>query len=673
MPPSPFGANILRSRFNSSYRPLIRSIHSFASRKPILIDTSERMVYPMSVTFLGTSSGGGPTQNRNCSSLVCDFFEGNNLWMVDCAEGTTRQFVLQPQRSNVPRVRISQITKLFVTHMHADHIMGIPTLLRNILRAPRIDAPPPPSNAIENRKAPAIHIYGPCGLRSFIRQNLKMTFTRSDDTYVVHELLKSDDPITPCNPPPDEHDQDSGSSYKDWDILHCSETPGNDILADTQGLWCDIASHIYSRRATQFSVHAGPILHREPCIGYVFDETTSPRRKVVVLGDTYDPSSIIPLCENPSPTLLIHEATDSTISAANDLHGKLSKRSIEDVMKTTLARGHSTPMMAGEFAKRVNAQKLVLNHIGSRFPAPTVGDNRRGFTHNLLDDLEEKATRAWDPSSGDQAIVALDFMRVLVPEPRLIKEISTPDTMEVSATSSVSVSTSYLPPSLPQKPPPQTNTFVSARQPVGTGNFPQHNNMQPPTTWNNQNGPLAVNPGFQQSVPLGNIPSPTLPFQATGQPGYYGPLPGFDPIQQAQSFLAFAQMQQMMQMAAAAGANAVHGTGIGMSMGMGIGMGVGIEMEMGMPGVVGPYGLTPMGGGMPIPMPVDAAIATVTALAEALEAPRDQPRVDATGDLEGLERDPVIARSMAAANIKYENDSSSEHAENQRKLEGNQE
>jgi len=110
-----------------------------------------------------------------------------------------------------------------------------------------------------------------------------------------------------------------------------------------------------------------PQCFTEPCIGYVFDEITSPRHKIVVLGDTYDPSPLIPLCEDPSPTLLIHEATDSTISPERDRNGKLSKRTIEVIMKTTLARGHSTPVMAGEFARRVDAQALVLNHIGSRY------------------------------------------------------------------------------------------------------------------------------------------------------------------------------------------------------------------------------------------------------------------------------------------------------------------
>lgn len=157
--------------------------------------------------------------------------------------------------------------------------MGIPTLLRNTLGAPRIDSPPPPSNAINHRKAvcstlaiaasahfplqqPIIQIYGPSGLRSFIRQNLKMTFTRSEKTYVVHELLRNDDLVTPCNPPLDEHDPTSGSSFRDVDILHCNEVPGRDIRADDQGLWRDIAPETHSGRATPFHIHAGPILHR---------------------------------------------------------------------------------------------------------------------------------------------------------------------------------------------------------------------------------------------------------------------------------------------------------------------------------------------------------------------------------------------------------------------------
>ena len=90
----------------------------------------------MIVTFLGTASGGGPSDSRNCSSLVCDILADKSLWsepysfnqhstisyqdiVVDCAEGTTRQFQLQPI-SNKPHLHLDRITKIFVTHMHGN-------------------------------------------------------------------------------------------------------------------------------------------------------------------------------------------------------------------------------------------------------------------------------------------------------------------------------------------------------------------------------------------------------------------------------------------------------------------------------------------------------------------------------------------------------------------------
>ena len=70
--------------------------------------------------------------------------------MVDCAEGTLRQFALQPYGKSY--LKSNKITKLFITHMHgtlseaqlfrlsfvfqADHVMGIVPLLRNLLYPP---------------------------------------------------------------------------------------------------------------------------------------------------------------------------------------------------------------------------------------------------------------------------------------------------------------------------------------------------------------------------------------------------------------------------------------------------------------------------------------------------------------------------------------------------------
>lgn len=101
----------------------------------------------------------------------------------------------------------------------------------------------------------------------------------------------------------------------------------------------------------------------DPCIGYIIREPDFPHRKLAFLGDTYDASAIAPLLQFPSPSLLVHEATDACIPTSVDPQ---ARRKGEEVQEKVLARGHSTPTMAGDFARRVGAERLVLNHIGSR-------------------------------------------------------------------------------------------------------------------------------------------------------------------------------------------------------------------------------------------------------------------------------------------------------------------
>ncbi|KAG6829665.1 hypothetical protein H0H92_003908 [Tricholoma furcatifolium] len=360
------------------------------------------------VTFLGTSSGGGPTESRNCSSLICEVTKNKSLWsapqgfllallypsLVDCAEGTTRQFALQDRMQMA--LKASNVSKIFFTHMHADHIMGVVPFLRYILYPPPIDA----SDAPRITRPPIVEIYGPSGIRNFVRQNMKMTLSKTAHYYVVHELLTKDDPMTPCLP----HDDSINSLYLP-DVMHCNEVVGQDIVCGDDGLWRQFTTSngFYG----DICVDAGPILHRDPCVGYVIREQAGPMRKLVILGDTYDPSAIIPLCLSPSPSLLIHEATDAHIPPHVDYK---SRRSPETVLETALGRGHSIPAMAGIFAKTIGAERLVLNHIGSRFPAPRFeGDHRSA----VMSEIERQATEAW--GSKRRATAAYDYMTVKIP------------------------------------------------------------------------------------------------------------------------------------------------------------------------------------------------------------------------------------------------------------------
>ncbi|KAJ4488240.1 beta-lactamase-like protein [Lentinula aciculospora] len=347
----------------------------------------------MTVTFLGTSSGGGPSTSRNCSSLVADVLGDGSLWMVDCAEGTLRQFHSQPYSPDRSNLRLPQVKKIFITHMHG----RIVPILRNLLFPVPVgqDAAKSLFPYQSSGQHPTIEIYGPAGIRTFIRSILKMTLSRMSDKYVVHELLLPTDSETSCEP----------------EAIHTNEVAGENILCSAEGFWRGVTQGKGSFGPVV--VDAGPITHRDPCIGYVFREAVEPFRKIVILGDTCDPSAMTPLCIDPSPSLLIHEAADAYIPQEID---PKAKRSFDVVKEKALARGHSLPEMAGGFAKTIGAQKLVLNHIGGRFPAPNPSEGYRlkSIRSNVIAEIERQASEVWGMG---MARAAWDFMRVAVPIP----------------------------------------------------------------------------------------------------------------------------------------------------------------------------------------------------------------------------------------------------------------
>ncbi|KZT05689.1 uncharacterized protein LAESUDRAFT_726614 [Laetiporus sulphureus 93-53] len=409
---------------------------------------NRKMSQDITVTFLGTTSGGGPSETRNCSSLVLDPLPDGSLWMVDCAEGTVRQFAQQPWR-DYRKVKIMRVNKIFVTHMHADHTAGLITMLRNVLGIPKPSAPPPPIT-----DPPKVEIFGPRGLRQFIRVQMILTHTHSPTRYVVHELLA---PGEKSSVPSGAESSASAGTGSDDDRLADNEAPGLDIACDAHGYWRAIVEEATpggQRSAGRIVVDAGPIEHRDPCIGYIFREVpnnsyaldTPTPRKIVILGDTYDPSRIIPLIDPPidinvagsgganaveisededTPaaaavpvTLLIHEATDAYIPRSIDPEQRTGRNRTEEIVKMyTIERGHSTPAMAGAFAKRIGAERLVLNHIGARFPAAPQ-PARTGPDHfrvECIREIQRQAQRTWMPTNGERVKAAYDFMRVVLP------------------------------------------------------------------------------------------------------------------------------------------------------------------------------------------------------------------------------------------------------------------
>ena len=75
----------------------------------------------MELYFLGTGAA-VPSKERNVSSLALRFSEKKTLLVFDCGEGTQHQLLHAP-------VKLSQMERIFITHLHGDHLFGLPGLL----------------------------------------------------------------------------------------------------------------------------------------------------------------------------------------------------------------------------------------------------------------------------------------------------------------------------------------------------------------------------------------------------------------------------------------------------------------------------------------------------------------------------------------------------------------
>lgn len=126
--------------------------------------------------FLGTGAG-SPSVRRNPTSVCLRLARSN--WMFDCAEGSLRQLIKSV-------VRVPLTTKFFVSHLHGDHLYGLPGILCT-LDNHNAEYKDPQSKESAPRQ---IDIYGPLGLFTYLNTAFFTSSARLVNLNItVHELV----------------------------------------------------------------------------------------------------------------------------------------------------------------------------------------------------------------------------------------------------------------------------------------------------------------------------------------------------------------------------------------------------------------------------------------------------------------------------------------------------
>jgi ribonuclease Z len=271
----------------------------------------------LKVIFLGTG-GSIPTPQRALSAIAIR--RKAELLLFDCGEGTQRQMIQAG-------VGFHRKTKVFVTHMHGDHILGLPGLLQTM-------------SLLDRTKK--LMIYGPQGIKAFvdaINQTVRFSLTFPVQVSEVESGLVCEEKEYKVYAAPSDH-LDHSLAY----ALVEKPRPGRFNIEKAGELGVP-AGPLWSKLQDGSSIKLpnGRIVKPEMVLG-------PPRsgRKIVYSGDTRQSENVVKLAENAD--LLIHEAT---------FDDELTERAVED--------GHSTPSMAAETAKKAGVKRLFLTHISARY------------------------------------------------------------------------------------------------------------------------------------------------------------------------------------------------------------------------------------------------------------------------------------------------------------------
>ena len=271
------------------------------------------------VVFLGTS-GSVPTLKRSLPSVVLQ--SSREQIMFDCGENVQRQMMHV-------KVSFHRKMKVLITHLHGDHVLGLPGLLQTM--------------ALMDRKEP-VKIYGPLGIKEFLictKETLNFGLTFPVEIFeIASEGVICDEEEYSISTVRTNH---AVESY----AFAFIEKPRPGKFHPKKALAKGVAAgEMWSKlqHGEEIKLPNGTKVKPTEVMGPMRSG-----RKIIYTGDTKPFEEFASFADNAD--LVIHDCT---------FDDSLAEKAATD--------GHSTPSQAAKQAKTAKAKLLVLSHISARYP-----------------------------------------------------------------------------------------------------------------------------------------------------------------------------------------------------------------------------------------------------------------------------------------------------------------
>ncbi|MBC6308383.1 ribonuclease Z [Listeria sp. FSL L7-1582] len=281
----------------------------------------------MELIFLGTGAG-VPSKGRNVTAIALTMLnERNSIWLFDCGEATQHQIL----RSSI---RLSKLEKIFITHLHGDHIFGLPGLLS--------------SRSFQGGET-ELTVYGPVGIASYIRTSLAVSGTHLKYSLEIVEI--------------EEEVVFEDAEFK----VICRELDHGILSYGYRIEEADKPGSLDAAGLSAFGVKPGPVFKElkegktvmlengKVINGSEFIGPTKKGRTIAIFGDTRTTPNELVIANQAD--VIIHEATFG--AEMGDMAGEYM---------------HSTTLEAATLAKNAEAKRLIITHISSRYNRE---DNRK--------------------------------------------------------------------------------------------------------------------------------------------------------------------------------------------------------------------------------------------------------------------------------------------------------